>query len=203
MSEPFLLWMVLGAALPVLAVTATAFAKAAVLLGVLRAGLGAPGALPLAVTTGLAVILTLFVMAPVGAQVQDAVGPEVPIGAADWAAAGERAWPPVERFLSQHTRAADQQAVRDAAAGLKRSVDAPEARILAFLISELGAAFQLGILLFLPFLVVHLLTANTLAVLGFSLLPPALVALPFKLLLFVAADGWGLFVRGFAKSYGA
>jgi flagellar biosynthesis protein FliP len=77
----------------------------------------------------------------------------------------------------------------------------PPHRVAAFALSELNAAFRMGVLLLLPFLVVDLLVANTLVSIGFSALSPALVALPFKLLLFLAADGLALLVQGFARAY--
>lgn len=199
------LWVVLGAALPLVAVTATAFAKAAVLLGVLRGGLGVPGALPVAVTTGLAAVLALLVMAPVGRQVAAAAG-DLPPDAAGWTEAAARGWAPLEDFLVRQTRPEDAEAV----AAVTRRLDParegppdPPARVAAFLVSELRAAFEAGVLLLLPFLVVDLLVANTLTLVGFGLLSPAWVALPFKLLLFVAADGWALLLRGFVEGYAA
>ncbi len=195
---PALVWVVVGVGAPLVAVTATAFAKAAVLLGILRGGLGVPGALPVAVTSGLAGVLALFVMLPVGREAAAAVQPDAtPLQAA------AQAWPTLERFLVSHTKPADAQTVAEVGRSLDPTPrDDPPARVLGFLLTELAAAFQLGVLLLLPFLVVDLLVANTLAVVGFHLLPPTLVALPFKLLLFVAADGWGLLVRGFVGSYG-
>lgn len=195
-------WVLVGAALPLLAVSATAFAKASVLLGILRGGLGVPGALPAAVTTGLAAVLAALVMAPVGRAAVAAAGPVDEGDPAAWQGAVGRAWPVLDAFLGRHTRDADAALVRAAVAPLDPGAEAgPEVRVAAFLVSELSAAFELGVLLLLPFLVVDLLVANTLAVIGFALLPPPLVALPFKLLLFVAAGGWGLLVRGFVGGY--
>ncbi|MCB9522751.1 MAG: EscR/YscR/HrcR family type III secretion system export apparatus protein [Myxococcales bacterium] len=194
-------WLVVVTAAPLLAVAATAFAKAAVLLGLLRGGLGVPGALPAAVTTALAALLALLVMTPVAQQAGAAAGP-LPPADGDWAAAVDRGWPPVQAFLVRHTDPDDAAAVRGATAQLDPQAAPSRAEgITAFLISELGAAFELGVLLLLPFLVVDLLVANTLTTVGFAGLPPPLVALPFKLLLFVAVDGWALFARGFIAGY--
>lgn len=205
-QSPYLLWLVLGSALPLLAVTATAFAKASVLLGILRGGLGTPDALPATVTTGLAALLAAVVMLPVGRQMVEAVGPPPDNTALAWTAAAERAWPVLQDFLDAHTPPERLAQVVEASVQLDPTAEAaaPSAadRITAFLISELEAAFQLGVLLLLPFLIVDLLVASTLSTIGFALLPPSLIALPFKLLLFVAADGWGLLVRGFLRSYG-
>lgn len=205
-SERLLLWLTVGSALPLLAVCATAFAKAAVLLGILRGGLAAPGALPATVLTGLAALLALLVMAPIGRQMHAAVGDLPADDAASWATAAERAWPPLEGFLVAHTDPVQAEMVREVSVSLDPTAAAapisPVDRILAFVVSELRVAFELGVLLLLPFLIVDLLVANTLISVGFALLPPAAIALPLKLLLFVTADGWGLFVRGFAGTYG-
>ena len=197
----WLVFLVLG---PILAIVATAFAKAAVLLGILRGGMGAPSVLPMPVILGLATVLALLVMAPVGRDIANTLGPDTPADAKSAAAASAKAWPVLDRFLVAHTKPADTATVAEAMKPLDSRADGaqqPAARIVAFSITELTAAFQLGVLLLIPFLVVDLLVANTLAVLGFHLLSPVLVALPFKLLLFVAADGWTLFVRGFMGTY--
>ncbi len=241
-AQRALVWLLVGSLAPLLAVAATAFAKASILLGLLRSGLGAQGALPVAVTTALAALLTVLVMTPVAQQASAAAGP-LPPADGDWAAALDRGWPAVEAFLIRHTDADDAAAIRGATAGLSAPAPGPAAppadpapegaapgapapgvgspspaapspvppaaatpsraeQVMAFLISELGAAFELGVLLLLPFLIVDLLTANTLTTVGFTGLPAPVVALPFKLLLFVAADGWVLFARGFLQSYG-
>lgn len=191
------------ALLPLLAVTATAFAKAAVLLGLLRGGLGLPAALPTPVIWGFAAVLAAAVMAPVGVAIEAAVA--LPIDDPGWPrAVVERGWPILDGFLIAHTEPADAAAIDAAlrpAAGAGHGPSAP-ARIVAFLVSELSAAFRLGVLLLAPFLVIDLLCAQVLVGLGFARLPPLAVALPFKLLLFVVADGWLLLVRGFAASYG-
>lgn len=197
------LWLILGVLLPVLAVTATAFAKVSVVLGALRGGLGLPEVLPLPVLSGLAAVLAAVIMLPTAQRALEAAAPieDTPAG---YAGAVERGWPVWEGFLVQHTRAEDLGTVLAATTRLDPSKAAPTPpdRVLAFLLSELAAAFQLALAVLLPFLIIDLLTANTLAVLGFHLLSPAVVALPFKLLLFVAVGGWGLLVRGLVASYG-
>jgi len=199
------LWLLLGVLLPVLAVTATAFAKISVVLGALRGGLGLPEILPAPVLTGLAALLAAVVMLPTAQRAVEAAGPFEGT-AAGYAAAAARAWPVWEGFLTRETRAEDLAAVRGATAKLDaaRPADAPPnppERILAFLVSELGAAFQLALAVLLPFLIIDLLASHTLAVVGFHLLPPSVVALPFKLLLFVAVGGFSLLVRGLIGTY--
>lgn len=194
-----LLWLVVGVLLPILAVTATAFAKVSVVLGALRGGLGLPEVLPAPVLTGLAAVLAAVVMLPTAREAAKAAEPweDTPAG---YAASAERAWPVWEGFLEKHTRAEDLAVVRgDTPAGTPPT---PPERVLAFLLTELTSGFQLALSVLLPFLIIDLLTANTLAVLGFALLPPNVVALPFKLLLFVVVGGWSLLVRGLVASYG-
>ena len=150
---------------------------------------------------GFAALLAAAVMAPVGAEIEAAVA--VPVDDPAWPRAlVDDGWPILDRFLAAHTDPATAAAVDDALRPLA-AVERPSApaRVIAFLASELAAAFRLGVLLLAPFLVIDLLSAQILAGLGFGRLPPLAVALPFKLLLFVVADGWLLLVRGFAGSY--
>jgi flagellar biosynthesis protein FliP len=113
--------------------------------------------------------------------------------------------PPLERFLDAHTREADRALIVEVARTLDPAAQVtplpPPHRVAAFALSELTAAFRMGVLLLLPFLVVDLLVANTLVALGLGLLSPALIALPFKLVLFLAADGFPMLLRGFARAY--
>jgi flagellar biosynthetic protein FliP len=203
---PEALWTLsaVGLVVPVLAVAATSFARVLVVLGLLRGGLGLPDALPGPVLGALASVLTTVLMWPTALRVVEAVG-DAPLTVIEAPAALARAWPPIEGFLVTHTRAEDLALIE----GVARQLDPaarldplpPPHRVAAFALSELNAAFRMGVLLLLPFLVVDLLVANTLVSIGFSALSPALVALPFKLLLFLAADGLALLVQGFARAY--
>lgn len=194
----------LGLVVPVLAVVATAFARVLVVLGLLRSGLGVPDALPAPVLGALAAVLTAVLMWPTAMEVNAAVT-ETPGGLSDTGAVLQRAWPPLERFLDAHTRDADRALIVEVARTLDPAAEVsplpPPHRVAAFALSELTAAFRMGVLLLLPFLVVDLLVANTLVALGLGLLSPALIALPFKLVLFLAADGFPMLLRGFARAY--
>jgi flagellar biosynthesis protein FliP len=194
----------LGLVVPVLAVVATAFARVLVVLGLLRSGLGVPDALPAPVLGALAAVLTAVLMWPTAMEVTAAVT-ETPGGLTDTGAVLQRAWPPLARFLDAHTREADRALIVEVARALDPAAQVdplpPPHRVAAFALSELTAAFRMGVLLLLPFLVVDLLVANTLVALGFGLLSPALIALPFKLVLFLAADGFPMLLRGFARAY--
>src|SRR5262249_53472915 len=174
-------------------------------LSILRNALGAPEVPPAIVITGLALVLSLAVMAPVGAEVYREVEPALskkdPAALAD--AAG-RAREPVRRFLAKHAHARDVEAFRDVARRLRGAAAAADDLAVlapAFVTSELKEAFVIGFLVFLPFLVIDLLVSAVLASLGLASLPAPAVALPFKLLLFVLVDGWLLLSRGLMLGY--
>jgi len=194
---------------PVAMVTLTAFLKIAVVLSVARSALGAPQVPPTSAVTGLAFLLSLAVMAPVAEQAWAAArsAPVAP-GVEGTLATAARAAEPLRAFLARHARADDRRTFLDiarqvrpaAAPGLVADSDfsvlAP-----AFVVSELRRAFTIGFLVFLPFLVVDLVVANVLLALGLTQLSPTTLSLPFKLLLFVAVDGWSLLARGLAAAY--
>ena len=196
----------------------TCFVRVAVVLSILRSAIGTPQVPPTQVLTGLALILTLFVMAPTGERIYRAVEPVLGLGAGAellsgdsvhaLAVAGERAAPPLREFLLKHADRRDRALFH----GLALKMRTPEERVSigdgdlmvvvpAFVTSELRRAFEIGFLLFVPFLVVDLVIANLLLALGMHMLSPTTVSLPFKLLLFVLADGWHLVIRGLVESY--
>ena len=204
-------WLLLlgaTALVPVLLVTLTSFLKISVVLSVLRSALGAPQVPPTTAVTGLALVLTLAVMAPVG-EAAWAAAQEIPPGGEGGAlAAGARALVPLKAFLAHFARADDRESFLDLARRLRPGPRAAEVgeddlAVLApaFMVSELRRAFTIGFLVFLPFLVVDLVVANVLLALGLTQLSPTSVALPLKLLLLVAVDGWRLLARGLALAY--
>jgi len=205
-------WLLLLGAmalLPVLLVTLTSFLKISVVLSVVRSALGAPQVPPTTAVTGLALVLTLSIMAPVAeaSWLAYRAAPVAP-GAEGALAAGARALGPVRAFLGRFARADDREAFLDVARRLRGAERAAEVAgddlaVLApaFMVSELRRAFTIGFLVFLPFLVVDLVVANVLLALGLTQLSPTSVALPLKLLLLVAVDGWRLLARGLALGY--
>lgn len=226
-ANPVVLAVLLGVAalLPAVLLVATSFVKISVVLGVLRNALGGgdiPGA---TVVTALAVILSLHAMAPTFEAVGDAAGtrimaalardPTTPDGLTAWRDAWTAARAPATRFLRANATPRDRAFFLDLArasrARAARGPDAiaatpPDANDLAvllpaFVTSELTRAFILGLLLLLPFLVVDLVVANVLAALGITSLPHASASLPFKLLLFVLADGWTTLCRALVLGY--
>lgn len=208
-DRPAELLLLLGALalLPVLLVTLTSFLKMAVVLSLARSALGAPQIPPSSAVTGLALLLTLVAMGPVAdaAWTGFRAGPE-PRGLDETLAAAARGAAPLRAFLLRHGRPDDRAtfldlARRSRAAGPPPADDDLAVLAPAFVVSELRRAFTMGFLLFLPFLVVDLLVASVLVALGLSQLSPSGVALPFKLLLFVAVDGWRLLARGLVLGY--
>jgi type III secretion protein R len=193
---------------PIALVTLTSFLKISVVLSIARSALGAPQVPPNTVVTGLALLLTALVMAPVAEEAAAAArsAPAARDVAATLDAAG-RAAVPLKAFLARHARADDRAAFLDLARRLRgpaaEAATEGDLAVLApaFVVSELRRAFTIGFLVFLPFLVVDLVVANVLLALGLTQLSPTSVALPFKLLLFVAVDGWRLLARGLALSY--
>ena len=209
-ERPADLLLVLGglALAPVALVTLTSFLKMAVVLSVTRSALGAPQVPPTSAVTGLALLLTLVVMSPV-AEESWQLARAVPAGGVERTleAAGVAAGP-LRAFLARFARQDDRATFLD----LARRARPPEARAKvqdsdlavlapAFVVSELRRAFTIGFLVFLPFLVVDLVVANVLLALGLTQLSPTALSLPFKLLLFVAVDGWRLLARGLVLGY--
>jgi type III secretion protein R len=219
-SRPLVLIFAMAALslIPFVLLLVTSFVRIAVVLSILKSALGTPQIPPTQVVTGLALLLTMYVMAPTGERMYRAVEPVLGRGAgadlisgasvAALSAAADRAKEPLRDFLLKHSGPRDRGMFHSLALRMR----APAERvgitdrdllivIPAFLTSELRRAFEIGFLLFVPFLVVDMVIANLLLALGMHMLSPTTVSLPFKLLLFVLADGWQLIMRGLVESY--
>ena len=202
-------WASLLVLVPFAIVVVTSFVKFAVVLAILQRAFGGSALPPASVSAALALLFALFVTAPVGEAVWAQAGPSLAKGdAASVASAVEKAATPVRAFLVKHTPLRERQSFLELQRQLRpqaerAAVGAEDLVVLApaFAIAELKAAFQVGFLLFLPFLVIELVVATVLLSLGMNTLPPEAVSLPFKLLLFVLADGWHLLVRGLVLTY--
>ena len=197
---------------PFAIIAGTSFAKIAVVLGLVRSALGAPGVPPASVITALAVVLSFGIMAPVASEMADAAEaatkpealgtkPGDVLGIGEARALYDAVSPPMLDFLEANTPDGEVDFFRGLAAD--DTADARSVRVLlpAFALSEIVEAFLIGFLLLVPFLVVDLIVANTLLALGLQSMPPAAVSLPLKLLLFLAVDGWHVIVSGLAISY--
>ncbi len=190
--------------LPAIVLTMTSFTRSVVVLSFVRQGLGTPQSPPSQVIVGLALFLTLFTMAPVASAVaRDAYEPYI-AGSIGETEAIERASSPLRSFMLRQTRDTDLALFYDAAKQPPPSVeeDVPlRICVPAFVVSELTTAFQMGVLVLLPFLVIDLAVSSILMSLGMMMVPPGTMSLPLKLLLFVVVDGWHLVVGSLLRSY--
>jgi len=189
---------------PALLFTVTGFTRILIVLGFIRSGLGTPTTPPNQVLVGIAIFLTIFVMAPTFKEIKsDAVDP-LSKGKISQSEAMKRGEGPLREFMFEQTREKD-LALFVKLADLERPKtreDVPTyALIPAFIISELKTAFQIGFLIFLPFLVIDLVVSATLMSMGMMMLPPVFISLPFKILLFVLVDGWDLVTRSLVESF--
>lgn len=202
-------WVALLVAVPFAIVVAGAFLKFAVVLAILRRALGGSALPPASVAAGLALLFALFVTAPVAQRVWDAAQAGTRRSDATVAAtAAAGTLEPVREFLARHAPARERQSFLELQRQLRpaaerATVSDTDLVVLApaFATAELKSAFEIGFLLFLPFLVIELLTAMVLTSLGMNTVAPEMVSLPFKLLLFVLADGWHLLFRGLILGY--
>ena len=200
-----LLFLVGGLTLiPALLFTVTGFSRILIVLGFVRTGLGTPTAPPNQVLVGIALFLTIFVMAPVFGQIKkDAVDPLL-ANKITQTQALDRGQEPLREFMFKQTRESDLAMMM----GLTK-LPRPKTRgdvptwvlIPAFIISELKTAFQIGFLIFLPFLVIDLVVSSTLMSMGMVMLPPVFISMPFKILLFVLVDGWSLITKSLVESF--
>ncbi|MBT9503781.1 MAG: flagellar type III secretion system pore protein FliP [Burkholderiaceae bacterium] len=200
--------MVLGltllAMLPALLVCLTSFLRVVVVLSMLRHAIGLPETPPNVVLIGMAMLLTAFTMAPVWTQVNELAVQPLMQGRIDTLAAIDRGIQPLRGFMLRQTQETDialmhELSKRPPPASLD---DVPLPQLAAaFMVSELRAAFQIGFVIFLPFLLIDLLVSSILMALGMMMMPPVTIALPLKILMFVLVDGWGLLLRAIVGSF--
>lgn len=198
--------------LPFIAMVVTSYTKIVIVLGLLKNALGAQQVPPSTVTNGIALIVSCFIMAPVGMQAYDAAqrmqGDGNGANGSNVITLFEAAREPFRQFLEKHTADRDKEFFMRSAkqiwpADMAAKITRDDLIILApsFTVSELTSAFKIGFLLYLVFIVVDLIIANVLMALGLSQVTPTNVAIPFKLLLFVALDGWSLLIHGLISTY--
>ena len=189
---------------PALLLLTTSFTKIFVVLGLTRNALGLQATPPNQVLAGLALFLTLFVMSPVLTKVNDQGVQPFLKGTLTQSQAFEAGVKPLKAFMVSHTRTEELALITQAAGQPKPKnvATVPLTTLVpAFVLSELRSAFVIGFLVFIPFLVIDLVVSAALMSLGMMMLPPVTVSLPFKLLLFVLVDGWGLIVQSLVASY--
>jgi flagellar biosynthesis protein FliP len=190
--------------LPAVLLMMTGFTRIVIVLSLLRQALGTQSAPPNQVIVGLSLFLTFFVMGPTLDRVYaDAYLPYTK-SAISFEQALEKGEAPVRTFMVKQTRQSDFALfAKLAKLGPDAKAQTAPMRVLvpAFVISELKSAFQIGFMIFMPFLVIDIVVASVLMSLGMMMLSPVLVALPFKLMLFVLADGWNLLIGSLAASF--
>jgi flagellar biosynthetic protein FliP len=189
---------------PALLLLTTCFTKILIVLGLTRNALGLQGTPPNQVLAGLALFLTMFVMAPTFSAINDAAVQPYLKGEKTATVAFEDGSQPLKGFMLKQTRPEELALMTKAA---KRDLPATREEtplttlVPAFALSELRSAFIIGFVVFIPFLVIDIVVSGALMSLGMMMLPPVTVSLPFKLLLFVMVDGWGLIIKALVSSY--
>jgi flagellar biosynthetic protein FliP len=190
--------------LPAVLLLMTAFTRIVIVLSLFRQALGTQAAPPNQVILGLSLFLTFFVMSPTFDAIYEKAYAPYAAGTLAAEAAVKEGLAPLRAFMLKQTRQSDLQ-LFSKLAKLPPDVKAEEVPITvlvpAFVTSELKSAFQIGFLIFIPFLVIDMIVASVLMSLGMMMLSPVLVALPFKLMLFVLADGWNLLLGSLAASF--
>ena len=190
--------------LPSLLLVTTSFTRIIVTLSILRQALGTQQTPPNQVLVGLALFMTLFIMAPTFKEINETSFSPYSNGSITIEDASMRGLEVMKRFMLRHTRESDlilmAELQGDKGYASPEAVPAP-VLIPAFIVSELRTAFTIGFLLFLPFLVIDIVVASVLMSLGMMMLSPTLISLPFKLLLFVVVDGWSMTISSIVQSF--
>ncbi|BCS33532.1 flagellar biosynthetic protein FliP [Luteitalea sp. TBR-22] len=190
--------------IPAILMTMTAFTRIVIVFHFLRQALGTQEAPSNQILIGLSLFLTVFVMAPVGEQVNQAAVQPLMNDQITVTQALERGTPPLRGFMLKQTRETDLALFVEL--GKVPRPDTPDALpmrvvIPAFILSEIKTGFQMGFYLFVPFLLIDLVVSTTLLSMGMLQLPPAMISLPFKIMLFVMIDGWNLLVSSLVRSF--
>ncbi|GIO29989.1 MULTISPECIES: flagellar type III secretion system pore protein FliP [Paenibacillus] len=189
---------------PALLVLMTSFTRIVVVLGFVRTSLGTQQTPPNQVLVGLALFLTLFVMTPTFSSINDVALQPYLKGEITQTQALDKAAEPMKKFMFSQTREKDLLLFMKYTKTEKPKTykDIPlTVMVPAFAISELKTAFQMGFMIFIPFLIIDIVVSSTLMAMGMMMLPPVMISLPFKILLFVLVDGWYLVVKSLLMSF--
>jgi flagellar biosynthetic protein FliP len=189
--------------LPAALMMMTGFTRIVIVLGLLRQALGTQSTPPNQVIIGLSLFLTFFVMGPTLDRIYEQAWQPYSAGQITAEQAIERGQVPLRAFMLKQTRQSDVQLFTNMAKLPETKPEQMPFKVLvpAFVTSELKSAFQIGFMIFIPFLIIDMVVASVLMSLGMMMLSPVLVALPFKLMLFVLADGWNLMLGSLAASF--
>ncbi|MCL6271704.1 type III secretion system export apparatus subunit SctR [Sansalvadorimonas sp. 2012CJ34-2] len=212
-SSPFylILPLALMSLIPFVAVLGTSFLKLVVVFGILRNATGLQQIPPNMALNSLAIILTIYIMAPIGIEAYKTLEQsqqEISLEDDSWKFAFEASAEPYRKFLAKNTTERERKFFLKTARALwppeyqeELAVDSLMIMIPAFALGELTKAFQVGFLLYLPFIIIDLIVSNILLAMGMMMVSPMTISLPFKLLLFVLLDGWTKLVHGLVLSY--
>ena len=189
---------------PSILIMMTCFTRIIIVLSFLRKALATQTTPPNQVLIGLALFLTCYIMAPVGAEInQNAIQPYLS-GEISQETALKNAMEPIRNFMFKYTREKDLALFLEISESEKpeKLEDIPSKSLIpAFIISELKTGFQIGFILFIPFIIIDMVVASTLMSMGMMMLPPVMISLPFKILLFIMVDGWNLIIRSLITGF--
>lgn len=189
---------------PAILVLMTSFTRIVIVLGFVKTSMGTNTVPPSQVLVGLAMFLTFFIMAPTFSQINEVALQPYIQGEITQEQAFEEAAKPMKEFMFKHTREKDLKLFMDYTQTERPANidDIPITTLIpAFALSELKTAFQMGFMIFIPFLIIDMIVASTLMAMGMMMLPPIMISLPFKILLFILVDGWYLIVRSLLLSF--
>ncbi|MFS8540928.1 MAG: flagellar type III secretion system pore protein FliP [Tissierellales bacterium] len=188
---------------PSILIMLTSFTRIVIVLSFIRNALGMQQTPPNQVVIGLALFLTFFVMAPVGSEINTSAIQPYMNEEITFDEALDRAMEPVREFMFKQTRDKDLALFLNISETKADSLDQIPNHVLipAFIISELKTAFQIGFVIYIPFLVIDMVVSSTLMSMGMMMLPPVIISLPFKILLFILVDGWNLIVRSLIMGF--
>lgn len=189
---------------PAILMMMTAFTRLIISFHFLRQAMGVQGVPPNQVVIGISLFLTIFIMSPVGLKINDVALKPYNAGKITEMEALTRSMEPIKEFMLKQTREKDlalfYKLSKYKRPKSRKDVD-PVVLMPAFILSELKTAFQIGFLLYIPFLIIDIVVASILVALGMIFLPPVMVSLPFKIVLFIIADGWGLLMTSLMQSF--
>src|SRR5205085_9587326 len=204
MPVQIMILMTLLTFLPAIVISLSSFTRIIIVFHFLRQALGTQEAPSNQILIGLALFLSFFIMNPTLTAMYNNAYEPWSKGEIDQSQAVEKGAAPLKQFMLKSTREKDLQLFVELSGGPKPTGpdDLPMRAVMpAFMISEIKTAFQIGFVLFLPFLVIDMVVSSVLLSMGMMQLPPVMVSLPFKVLLFIMVDGWGLVVSSLVKSY--
>ncbi|MDR1661757.1 MAG: flagellar type III secretion system pore protein FliP [Azoarcus sp.] len=206
LSVQTLLLLTLLSFIPALVLMTTSFTRIIIVFALLRQAMGTQTSPPNQVLLGMALFLTFFIMSPVAQQVYTDAYRPMSEGSIGLDQALERASTPMRAFMLRQIRDADLSLFTEMAKveSVEKAEDLPMRVIIpAFVTSEIKTAFQIGFIVFIPFIIIDMVVASVLMSMGMMMMSPIIVSLPFKLMLFVLVDGWGLIIGSLVRSFAA